>query len=68
MKCPRAYHLPYSPRATKDDKKLKDNWLDYFKNQEIVITEKLDGENTAFTSQDVYASSNGAPTRTPANG
>ena len=68
MKCPRTYHLPYSPRATKDDKKLKDNWLDYFKNQEIVITEKLDGENTAFTSQDVYASSHGASTRTPANG
>lgn len=45
MKCPRTYHLPYSPRATKDDKKLKDGWFDYFKNQEIVITEKLDGEN-----------------------
>ena len=65
MKYPRTYHLPYSPGATKDDKKLKDGWFDYFKNQEIVITEKLDGENTAFTSQDVYARSHGAPTRTP---
>ena len=33
MKCPRTYHLPYSLGATKDDKKLKNNWLDYFKNQ-----------------------------------
>lgn len=64
MKYPRTYHLPYSPGTTNDDKKLKDDWFDHFKNQEIVITEKLDGENTAFTSQDVYARSHGAPTRT----
>lgn len=70
MKYPRTYHLPYSPGATKDDKKLGKktgymNWFNYYKGQEIVITEKLDGENTAFTAQDVYARSHGAPTRSP---
>ncbi len=65
MKYPRTYHLPYSPGATKDDKKLQVGWFDNFKGQEIVITEKLDGENTAFTSQDVYARSHSAPTRSP---
>jgi len=65
MKYPRTYHLPYSPGATKDDKKLQGNWFNYFKGEEIVISEKLDGENTAFTSQDVYARSHGAPTRSP---
>ena len=69
MKYPRTYHLPYSPGATKDDKKrsVKNgiNWFSYYKGKEIVITEKLDGENTCFTRQDVYARSHGAPTRSP---
>ena len=69
MKYPRTYHLPYSPGATKDDKKLSVkngiNWFSYYKGKEIVITEKLDGENTCFTRQDVYARSHGAPTRSP---
>ena len=65
MKYPRTYHLPYSPGATKDDKKLQTGWFDYYKEKEIVITAKLDGENTCFSSQDVYARSHGAPTRSP---
>jgi len=64
-KYPRTYHLPWSPGATKDDKKLSGNWFSYFKWKEIVITAKLDGENTAMTHYDVYARSHGAPTRSP---
>lgn len=64
-KYPRTYHLPWSPGATKDDKKLKDNWFKYYMGKEIVITAKLDGENTAMTKFDVYARSHGAPTRSP---
>ena len=45
MKYPRTYHLPYSPGATKDDKKLQDGWFSSYIGQEIVITAKLDGEN-----------------------
>jgi len=65
MKYPRTYHLPYSPGATKDDKKLQGDWFKYYQGKEIVITAKLDGENTCFSSQDVYARSHGAPTRSP---
>ena len=35
MKYPRTYHLPYSPGATKDDKKLQTVWFDYYKGKEI---------------------------------
>ena len=38
MKYPRTYHLPYSPGTTNDDKKLKVDLFDHFKNQDIVIT------------------------------
>lgn len=65
IKYPRTYHLPYSPGSTKDDKKLQGDWFSYFDGKEIVITEKLDGENTAMTEFDVYARSHGAPTRSP---
>lgn len=65
MKYPRTYHLPYSPGATKDDKKLQDSWFDNYKGKEIVITEKLDGENIHMTQKDCYARSDGAPTRSP---
>jgi hypothetical protein len=65
MKYPRTYHLPYSPGATKDDKKLQDGWFQNYIGQEIVITEKLDGENIHMNQKDCYARSDGAPTRSP---
>ena len=65
MKYPRTYHLPYSPGATKDDKKLQGNWFNHYKGKEIIITEKLDGENVHMSSKDCYARSDGAPTRSP---
>lgn len=65
MKYPRTYHLPFSPGATSDDKKLSEGWIDLYKGKEVVITEKMDGENSCFTHYDVYARSHGAPTRSP---
>lgn len=65
MKYPRTYHLPWSPGATSDDKKLQDGWFDFYRGKEVVFTEKLDGENTAMTHYDVYARSHGASTRSP---
>ena len=65
MKYPRTYHLPWSPGATSDDKRLQDGWFDFYKGKEVVFTEKLDGENTAMTHYDVFARSHGAPTRSP---
>lgn len=64
-KYPRTYHLPWSPGTTSDDRKLSGDWFKYYKGKEIVITEKLDGENNMVNHYDVFARSHGAPTRSP---
>ncbi len=64
-KYPRTYHLPWSPGTTSDDRKLSGDWFDAYKGKEIVITEKLDGENLAINHYDCFARSHGAPTRSP---
>lgn len=46
IKYPRTYHLPWSKGITSDDKIKKD--LSKFKGKEVVVTEKLDGENTTM--------------------
>ena len=51
-KYPRTQHLPYSESLTDDDKRLDND--DIFKNMEIVITEKMDGENTTIYSNGDY--------------
>ena len=65
MKYPRTYHVPFSPGATKDDKKLKDGWFEYYRGKEIVFTEKLDGENSCLCQKGVFARSHDAETRSP---
>ena len=65
MKYPRTYHLPWSPGTTSDDRKLSGDWFKYYRGKEIVITEKMDGEGIHFTHFDVFARSDGAPTRSP---
>jgi len=45
-KYPRTYHFPFSEGATSDDKILKDCII--FNNKEVIITEKMDGENTSI--------------------
>lgn len=54
----RTYHLPYSPGATSDDK-ISDS-VSSLIGKSIVITEKLDGENTGMQDLGVYARSHGA--------
>lgn len=46
IKYPRTLHFPWSPGATDDDRIHTD--LTSFQNEEIVITEKMDGENTSL--------------------
>lgn len=46
IKYPRTLHFPWSPGATDDDKVLTS--VDVFVGQEIVKTEKMDGENTTL--------------------
>lgn len=59
----RTYHFPFSEGVASDDKVLHD-WQDIL-NQEVVLTEKLDGENSCLKSTGVYARSHSAPTQNP---
>ena len=59
-KYPRTPHLPYSPGATKDDKRLQS--VTHFLNQHVVLTEKMDGSNVCLERGAVFARSHsGAP-------
>lgn len=66
-KYPRTYHIPWSPGATSDDKRLDDLWFyeDQWKDVPVIITEKLDGEGVHFTNEDVFCRSDSEPTRSP---
>lgn len=55
VKYPRSWHLPWSKGQTKDDRTLK-NCLN-FEGKEVVVTEKLDGENTTIYSDYIHARS-----------
>ena len=48
-------HLPWSQHKTTDDKVL--DCVDEFKNRQVVVTEKLDGENTSMYSDHYHARS-----------
>ena len=52
---PRTPHLPWSPGATSDDVRTTD--LSDFTDREVVVTEKLDGENTTLYSDGLHARS-----------
>lgn len=54
-KHPRTFHLPWSPGATSDDK-IMDSVVGLL-NHEVVVTEKVDGENTTMTSETCHARS-----------
>jgi hypothetical protein len=55
IKYPRTYHLPWSLGASNDDKILKD--FSGFYGKTVVVTEKMDGENTSITPNECYARS-----------
>lgn len=63
QKYPRTYHFPFSPGTTSDDR-IAHDWQGILAN-ELIITEKLDGENTCLKASGVYARSHAAPTRNP---
>lgn len=54
-KYPRTPHLPWSPGTTDDDKVLQD--LSNFTGKRVVITKKMDGENTTMYSNHIHARS-----------
>jgi hypothetical protein len=63
VKYPRTFHFPFSLGATNDDRIAPD--FDNLVGVPIVITEKLDGENTCLNARGVFARSHSAPTRNP---
>lgn len=64
-KYPRTYHLPFSEGLQNDDRKVDDDWWEYLKDKELVLSEKLDGENQSVYRSGVYARSHAAPTTNP---
>lgn len=55
VKYPRTPHLPWSPGATSDDKRLADDSC--FRWKQVVLTEKMDGENTTMYRGGIHARS-----------
>jgi len=54
-KFPRILHFPWSPGAKNDDRIAGPDWYDFLKDKKIIITEKIDGENTCFKKDGVFA-------------
>lgn len=55
VKYPRTHHLPWSPGVNSDDRVLDS--LAAFEGQRVIVTEKLDGENTTAYSDYLHARS-----------
>lgn len=55
QKYPRTFHVPWSPGATRDDRVHPD--MDMFFGKKVVVTEKMDGENTTIYKNYIHARS-----------
>lgn len=55
VKYPRTHHLPWSENLTEDDRVMSS--LSEFVNCEVVVTEKMDGENTTMYNDHIHARS-----------
>ena len=55
VKYGRTFHLPWSPGIHDDDKALKD--ASQFVGKRVIITEKMDGENTSMYTDHIHARS-----------
>ncbi len=65
-KYPRTYHFQFSPEVHSDDKVISFAHLGHFLQDEVIITEKLDGANSCLKGhQGVYGRSHALPTREP---
>ena len=55
VKYPRTCHLPWSEAVTSDDKVC--STLEHFGGRQVVVTEKMDGENTTLYRDHIHARS-----------
>ncbi len=58
----RTYHFNFSPGTTSDDRIAHHYWDDLKNIDQLVITEKLDGENNCLSEHGVFARSHAATT------
>ena len=63
MKYPRTPHLPFSPGGTSDDQRLQS--LGHLRGREVVITEKLDGEQISMYSNAFHCRSEDSGSNQP---
>lgn len=64
VKYPRTYHLPWSAGMNDDDRQMPD--VSVFEGKVVVVTEKMDGENTTMYRDHIHArsvTSGGHPSR-----
>lgn len=55
VKYPRTYHVSWSENIPKDDRKLDS--MNHFKNCEVVVTEKMDGQNVTLYNDYIHTRS-----------
>lgn len=55
VKYPRTYHLPWSPTPSKDDRTMPD--VKRLEGRRVIVTEKMDGENTTMYDDGIHARS-----------
>lgn len=55
VKFPRIFHVPWSPGIQDDDRVIPS--MDSFKGQRVIVTEKMDGENTTLYTDHFHARS-----------
>lgn len=55
IKYPRTMHLPWSPGLQNDDRVIES--LDSFRGEQVVVSEKMDGENTNLYRDHIHARS-----------
>ena len=55
VKYPRTHHLPWSPGMNDDDRRLES--LSAFEGRRVIVTEKMDGENTTLYADYTHARS-----------
>lgn len=61
----RSLHAQISLGTTSDDRFMPNGYLKYFSEMDLVLTEKLDGQNNCFTKDGVYARSHAAVSKLP---
>jgi len=64
-KYPRTHHYKWSPGTTSDDRINHEWWGDMSKIENVIHTEKMDGEGTCLNSVGVFARSHATPTKHP---